>query len=347
MNNNPAVSVIIPHFNGIEILRACLTSLLANSFESYEILLVDNGSTDGSQEMVKSEFPQVTLIQNTENLGYAGGCNTGMRIAKGEWFLLLNNDTEVQPNFLSELYNAACKDETAGILQPKILSIQDKELFDYSGGAGGEIDIFGYPFVRGRLFEFIEKDEGQYDRINPEIFWASGTACLLRKSMIEKIGMLDEDFFAHMEEIDLNWRSHLAGYRSLVVTGTFLYHYSGYTLGAGNKRKMYLNHRNNLVMLIKNYSLKNLLWILPVRILMEIATLFLALLKTRFKWAAAILQSLGYVLFNFLSIWKKRERQRDLRVVSDREIMGKMFKGSIAWQYFALGRKSRDLIKKM
>ena len=343
----PLISIIIPHFNGKEILSDCLISIQKNNYKNIEILVVDNGSTDGSQQMLRKDFAAVRLIQNNENKGYAGGCNTGIINSNGEIVFLLNNDTVLAPDVISRMEQMFNADQSTGIVQPKIRSIQKKENFDYSGGAGGELDIFGYPVVRGRLVDNIEKDDGQYDKSNREIFWATGTACMIRKSIFNEIGVLDEDFFAHMEEIDLNWRAHLAGYKSAVCTETYLYHYSGYTLSAASSQKMYLNHRNSMVMILKNYSFASLSWILPIRLIMELSTILFALIKGNFPWAAAVIKSLWYLTKNIKNIFRKHSDIQKIRKKSDKEIMFIMLRGSVPWSHFILRKSSYDLIKKM
>lgn len=334
MTKKPMISVVIPHYNGLKILDDCLASLYKNNFTDFETLLIDNGSTDGSQALVKEKYPQVKLIQNEENLGYAGGCNQGLDLALGKFVLLLNNDTVMPEDFLQEMLAALQQDEQAAMVQPKILSIQDKQNFDYSGGAGGELDRLGYPFARGRIFDLVEKDEGQYDALENSVFWTSGCALLLRKQVVEKIGKLDEDFFAHQEEIDLNWRAQIAGYRNLVAIRTYIYHYSGYTLRSDNERKMYLNHRNNLIMMIKNYSLFHLWVFLPPRILLELATVAADGLFWGGKRARAVLKALWYLLSHPASIIKKRRQVQKLRAVPDSVIIKNMYPGSIVVDHF-------------
>jgi GT2 family glycosyltransferase len=328
------VSIIIPHFNGKEVLTNCLNSIVRNGFKDYEIIVVDNGSTDGSQDLIRNEFKNVALIENEVNKGYAGGCNSGISKSEGKYILFLNNDVEVAENFLEEMYIAIDSDEHVGLVQPKLLSMQKKTHFDYSGGAGGEIDIFGFPFARGRVFVELEKDESQYDDMTNEIFWASGTAVLVRKSLLDIIGFFDEDFFAHMEEIDLNWRAQLVGYKSIVTLNTFLYHYSGYTLPAENPRKMYLNHRNNLIMILKNYSFLTLLWVFPIRLLLELIALTYAIVSRNKNWAIGVINGVFFVFKNFGSIWRKHLKIQNLRTISDSEIMRNMYKGSVALTFF-------------
>ena len=341
--NSMEVSIIIPHFNGKDILTNCLNSLKENKFENFEIIVVDNGSSDGSQELIKQKFPKVKLIENEKNKGYAGGCNTGIPHSRGKYILFLNNDVEVAENFVEEMFNAMDSDEKVGLVQPKLLSMQKKTHFDYSGGAGGEIDIFGFPFARGRVFIDLEQDELQYDNLTNEIFWASGTAVLIRRSLLDKIGTFDEDFFAHMEEIDLNWRAQLAGYKSIITLKTYLYHYSGYTLPAENPRKMYLNHRNNLIMILKNYSLISILWIFPIRLILEFVAFTYAVITGNKNWALGVLKGVVYVLIHFGSIWKKHIQIQKLRIVSDSTIMNNMYKGSVALTFFLKIRTVRQI----
>ncbi|HGY55416.1 MAG TPA: glycosyltransferase family 2 protein [Caldithrix abyssi] len=334
MDNAYRISVIIPHYNGLDILRDCLDALMKNVFDAFETIVIDNGSNDGSQQMVKKNYPEVRLVQNKENRGYAGACNQGIELARAPYVLLLNNDTVMPKNFLQEMLAAMESDETIACVQPKILSIQDKHYFDYSGAAGGEMDILGYPFARGRIFDTVERDKGQYDAMEKTVFWTSGCALLLRKSVTEELGKLDEDFFAHQEEIDLNWRVQIAGYRNVVTCSTYIYHYSGYTLRSDNQRKMYLNHRNNLIMMIKNYSFPVLLVLFPFRVLMEMATVVVDSMFWGGRRGKAVLNALQYIFSHPIKIYKKHRSVQKLRKVSDRAIIQNMYPGSIVIDHF-------------
>ncbi|MCB0282480.1 MAG: glycosyltransferase family 2 protein [Calditrichaeota bacterium] len=331
---NAKITIVIPHYNGIDILRDCLESLYKNTFSGFETMLIDNGSTDGSQEFVRQNFKQVKLIENSENRGYAGACNQGLQMAESPYVLLLNNDTVMPENFLQEMTLAIESDQKIAMVQPKIISIQDKTMFDYSGGAGGEIDIFGYPYARGRIFDDVEKDDKQYDDMQTDVFWTSGCALLIRKSVVDEIGLLDEDFFAHQEEIDLNWRAMLAGYKNVVTTKTYIYHYSGYTLRSVNAYKMYLNHRNNLIMMLKNYSTGRLVVLFPFRLALEMITVFADLLLWDRKRYGAVLKALGYILSHPLFILRKRRQVQKLRKIKDAEIVKNMYPGSIVLDHF-------------
>jgi hypothetical protein len=222
--------------------------------------------------------------------------------------------------------------------------LKDRTRFDYSGGAGGLMDIFGFPFCRGRLFEELEIDRGQFDGPPSGIFWASGSASIYRRSALEISGLLDEDFFMHMEEIDLCWRLHLCGFRISAVPSSVIYHLSGGSLPAGNFRKMYLNHRNSQLMMWKNYSLISLLLIWPVRLLLEAAALAKALVSGNWEWARAIVQAGLWLAENPGLVFKKHQAVQKKRTVKDRSVMKKMYRGSAALKYYLQGkRSSREL----
>ncbi len=329
----PKVTVIIPHYNGEKILRRCLKSLHNTSFDNFKILIVDNGSCDNSIHMVETEYPDVDIIQSKKNLGYAGGCNLGIKSCDSKYVVLLNNDTKVEPDWLELMLEAIELEDRIAAVQPKILSIQQTDRFDYCGAAGGEIDIFGYPFARGRIFYTLEKDYGQYDTTR-EIFWATGAAVLLRRSVLENVGLLEEDFFAHMEEIDLNWRMHLAGYKVVSEPKAVVYHQTGGTLGEDKFFKMVLNHRNNLLMILRNYSLITLLWLFPIRICLEIITIIGFLIKFKPKRSAAVMVGLGGVIAHFMTVLKGRMLVKSIRTFDDDKIFKKMYRGSIAIDYF-------------
>ena len=208
------------------------------------------------------------------------------------------------------------------------------------------MDLFGYPFARGRIFDEVEKDHGQYDNLQNRVFWTSGCALLLRKSVTDQIGLLDDDFFAHQEEIDLNWRAQLAGYKNRVVTSTYIYHYSGYTLRSDNQRKMYLNHRNNLIMMIKNYSLLSLIVLLPARIMLELITVVADFILWEGKRARAVIKALIYIGTHAGEVIAKHRKIQKTRTVSDWEIFANMYKGSVVFDHFVAKKKPQDCINK-
>lgn len=317
----------------------CLKSLADHTDYPHEILLVDNASFDESVQIAKEAFPQIKVIRSEENLGYAGGCNLGMEAAEGSWLLLLNNDAMVTAGWLSELMKFALTHPNYAALQPKIVSIDRDGWFDYAGAAGGKMDVFGFPFSRGRIFFTIEKDENQYDTTS-ELFWASGTCTLVKRDAVEITGMFDSDFFAHMEEIDLDWRFHLAGFKIGSVPGSVVKHSAGSTLAQESPRKVFLNHRNNLEMLLKNYGTLSLVLYFPPRIVFEFLAILFALAKLDIKQAMAILKALIAVTFKLRKIIQKRKSVQKIRQVSDKTIRQKMFKSSVVWHYFGRGKKT-------
>jgi hypothetical protein len=332
------LAIIIPHLRGAEILRDCLASIFKSDFRDFEVILVDNASNDGSRETAAAQFPAVRLLSLKENRGYAGGCNEGVRQSSSDYVLLLNDDTILEPQTLGELVRALDENPRAALAQPKLLNVNQREFFDYSGACGGLMDILGYPFAFGRVFMAIEQDQGQFDSPS-QIFWACGTAALFRRQALEEVGLLDEDFFAHMEEVDLAWRLHLAGYDGIRAPKAVVYHHSGKTLPNTEAWKMYLNHRNSLACLVKNYSLLNLVWILPIRIVLEWGTIVISLLRGDFRRGPAALKVQFQFPIVFIRFFAKRRQVQKTRRISDSKVMKKMYWGSVVVQHFVLGKR--------
>jgi hypothetical protein len=334
----PLVSIIIPHRRGLKILQRSLASLRHLSYQPVEILLIDDGCDDGSVAAAQKQFPEVRVISTGANLGFAGACNVGLRLAGGKYALLFNDDAEATPDFLEPLVEMVEHDAQIAACQPKIRSLAFPEKFDYAGAVGGFLDVFGFPFCRGRIFLTTEEDRGQYDAAC-DIFWASGACCLLRMSALQQVGLLDEDFFAHMEEIDLNWRLHLAGYRLVAVPASIVGHNAGSTLHPHAPYKVYLNHRNSLIMLIKNYAARTLWWVLPGRLLLDAVAFCYRIFHLDIRRALAIIRAGAHVLIHLRRIyWRRRECQKQRRL-SDNEMMRRLYRRSIVWDYFIAGRK--------
>jgi len=341
----PKVTIVIPHFNGEVILRHCLLSLQKTVYSDYEVLVVDNGSSDSSIKMVKANFPEVHIKTSKTNLGFAAGCNLGIITSKSPYVVLLNNDTEVTPDWLGLMVNVMDADSTVAAVQPKMLSFHDRKRFDYCGGAGGEIDIFGYPFALGRIFDSLEIDNGQYDTSQHQVFWATGAATLLRRSALEKVGLLEETFFAHMEEIDLDWRLQWAGYKVAVVPSAVVYHQTGGTLNQNDFHKMVLNHRNNLLMILRNHTMVTLLWLLPLRLILEIITLITSPFAGEPKRVLAILKGFWGVITCWESVVRGRKIVQSIRVIPEEVLLHRMYRGSVALAYFLKGiRRASDII---
>lgn len=245
------VAIVILNWNGKDHLQTFLPSVIENSSDLADIILVDNGSTDDSVALVKAEFPTVQLIRLDKNYGFTGGYNKALAQLNHEFSVLLNSDVEVSQNWLEPLLHLVDSDQTIAAIQPKILSYKNKKSFEYAGAAGGYIDFLAYPFCRGRLFEKLENDNGQYDDTR-EIFWATGACLFVRTKVFMEIGGFDEDFFAHNEEIDLCWRLKNQDWKVYYCGQSQVYHLGGGTLHKSNPRKTFLNFRNNLTMLMKN-----------------------------------------------------------------------------------------------
>jgi GT2 family glycosyltransferase len=330
---SPTFSIIIANYNGLAFLQACFDSLLNATYTNTEILMVDNGSTDRSVAFVEEFYPQVRIIRSPANLSYSGGNNLGIRHATGKYVVLLNNDTEVSPGWLEPLLEELESDSNIAACQPKILSLRDRHMFEYAGAAGGFMDRLGYPFLRGRVFDVIEEDRGQYQTAI-DLFWTSGAAMAVRADVLEESGVLDEDFVLHMEEIDLCWRLQLLGYRLRVRPDSVIYHYGGGTLGKEKAAKMYYNHRNSVFMLIKNYSRRRLAWILPVRLFLDLALIIKSLITLDPKRAAAVAAAYLWLIVHPALIYRKRREVQKKRIVRDASLDSCLYRGSIVLTYY-------------
>ncbi len=250
------VAVVILNWNGRELLKKFLPSVVQYSAAT-EVIIADNASTDDSIDFIKQHYPQVRIVQNQRNEGFAGGYNEALKTIEADYYILLNSDVEVTADWIEPLISLMHKDKSIAVCQPKIKSFTNKNSFEYAGAAGGFIDKHGYPYCRGRIFNTIEEDHGQYDDETP-IFWASGACMFIRANVFHELGGFDADFFAHMEEIDLCWRIHRAGYKILYSPLSTIYHLGGGTLNKNDPHKTYLNFRNNLMMIYKNAPEKSL-----------------------------------------------------------------------------------------
>jgi len=342
----PKVSIIIPHWNGIQILSECIDSLKQTSFDSYEIIVCDNASSDGSQQWLKDNHPDIILIENDQNLGYAGGCNRGMEIANGDYLVFLNNDTVQDRGWLDHLIRCIEHKDNIAAVQPKILNYFDRTIFDYAGGSGGHMDLFCYPFARGRLFLEQEKDSGQYDDPS-RCFWASGTSIMVKKDLFIQAGKFDEIFFAHMEEIDLCWRLQAMGHEVWVEPKSVVLHKNAVSLPMHSHRKYYLNHRNSLLMVFSNYSFANSFYFGTIRIMLEFIALGYAMVKIDFNHVSGILRSMAWVVFHPLTIINKRKRFRLIRKLKDRDVLKKICKTPVVLAHFLAGKKTYlDIVSK-
>ncbi len=327
-DHHPSVEIIIPHARGFQMLERCLDSLGKSSCTALSICIVDNASGEEKQLAgLQKKYKQLRLVSHAFNKGYSGGCNSGLFSSSAKYVVFLNDDATVDPLCIARLVDAAEADETIAALQPKILSLQarraGKKVFDYAGAAGGLIDRLGYPYCYGRTFLHIENDSGQYDS-RRNIFWASGVALFARRDVVTETGGFDEDFFMHMEEIDLCWRILLKGYRIVSVPSAVVYHEGASTLPAHSPEKIFLNHRNNIAMVLKNRSAVALLPVLPLRLLFECAAAvrYLAADGQGAKKAAGILRALWQNLVQLPHTLRKRKEVQKTRCVTDAVLFG-------------------------
>ena len=341
-----SVSIVIPHWNNVDVLSECLESISNTDFENFETIVVDNASTDNSVASVRSNYPNVKLIENDKNYGYAGGCNIGAEAASGDFLIFLNNDTVQEKDWISNLIKTINSDDKIAAVQPKILNYYNRNVFDYAGGSGGHMDIYCFPFARGRIFSFQENDEGQYNN-KEKCFWSSGTCFMVRRELFQKAGGFDDSFFAHMEEIDLCWRLYAMGFEVWVEPDSVVYHKNALTLPMHSHKKYYLNHRNSLLMLLGNYSIKNVFLIgIPRLILEKIACLY-SILMLDWRHFTAILRSLFWIIFHPNVIMKKRKSFSKIRTITDKKIMENMMQSSIVIKYYLLKKQAYlDILSK-
>lgn len=331
--NDIRVSIIIVSWNALDLLKQCLPSVVATDFDGFEIILADNASTDGSAEWVRETFPEVNIVRHPENWGFAKGNNAAVPHAKGQLIILLNNDVEVPADWLTPIVARFDSHADLGAAQPKLHQFDKRTHFEYSGAAGGFLDRWGYPFARGRLFDVLEEDTGQYDA-SRDVFWASGTCLAVRREVWDRLGGLEEAFFMHMEEIDLCWRIHRLGYRIECVPESVVYHIGGGSLPAGNPRKTYLNFRNNLLMLYRNLP-RGAWWrTLIIRTMLDSVATLRALLSGNTGDAWAIMKA----------YWGAHTMKNDVSLRDDLPYAALPYRRSVVLDHFLRGkRRFQDL----
>ena len=290
-NDMSRVAVIILNWNGEKLLPEFLPSVVKNTdAETGKVYVVDNCSTDNSLQVMADEFPEVEVVRFDENYGFARGYNRAIELIESEYVVLLNSDVEVTPGWLQPMVNRLDEDKRIGAVQPKIKAYREKHKFEYAGACGGYIDHWGFPYCRGRILDVTEEDNGQYDGI-VDVAWCSGAALFIRRAAYLEAGGLDERFFAHMEEIDLCWRLRNAGYKLEVIPDSVVYHLGGGSLPMNHPRKLFLNYRNNLLMLYKNLDVKERRRVFAGRKVFDLAALCLFLLKGEFQNVRAVLDA--------------------------------------------------------
>ena len=335
------VAIVILNWNGQKMLAKFLPNVIEYSRQNAEIWVADNSSSDGSMHLLETQFPQVKTIVLEQNFGFAEGYNRALRQIEADYYVLLNSDVEVSHHWLTPLIEFMDSHPQVAACQPKLLAEYDKDSFEYAGACGGFLDKYGYPFCRGRIFGMVERDNGQYD-YQQEILWATGACMMIRSADYWKAGGLDGRFFAHNEEIDLCWRLRLMGRKIYCIPESEVYHVGGGTLPKSNPMKTFLNFRNNLTMLYKNLSDKELSHVMRVRWFLDYLAAFEMLLLQR-NWG------------DFKAVFKARKAFKEWRSSFDEERkriqaqrveeeIPQIFQTSILWQYYAKGVKNfKDL----
>lgn len=327
------VSIIIVSWNALHHLRTFLPSVVASATREVEIVLADNASTDGSADWVRATFPEVKIATFDRNYGYCGGNNRGADAATGDILIFLNNDVRVDPGWIAPILARFRSDAGIGVVQPKLRSHERPHEFEYAGAAGGFLDAHGFPFCRGRLFDTIETDHGQYDVAGP-IFWASGAAFCVRADVFREAGGFDEDFVFHMEEIDLCWRIQQLGHSVWYEPKSVVYHLGGGSLPPSNPRKLFYNYRNNVAMLVKNLPAGRIVPVMIARNALDNIAMLRALAKGDFGAFSAMWKASVSSILSFRRNWRKRFDP--IRVRSNVPLAP----FSVVWQYFAKSRKT-------
>ncbi len=335
MEIKPKVAVVILNWNGLNYLSRFLPGVTKSSYPNLEIVVGDNASSDGSVNFLSTQFPAVTIIQNDANYGFTGGYNRVLAQVEADYYILLNSDIEVSANWIEPVIELMETDGAIAAAAPKIKSFAQKDHFEHAGAAGGFIDYLGYPFCRGRIFYEVEEDKGQYNQ-SGEIFWASGAALFIRKKYWDLSGGFDEQFFAHMEEIDLCWRLKNMGYKIMYCAQSEVYHVGGGTLDKENPFKTYLNFRNNLLLLKKNMPVYKSVPVIGIRFWMDLLAIFRFMNEGKRKDAWAISRAhQNFVRKLFSSPGSKSK----IKPVKGKANLKGMLKCSIVSEFFIRKRK--------
>jgi GT2 family glycosyltransferase len=304
---NPSVAVVILNYNTKYFLEKFLKSVVNSSYSNFQVYVADNSSKDESVQFIIDQYPQIKLIVLEKNYGFTGGYNRALKQINSDYYILLNSDVEVKYDWIEPLVELAEKTPNIGAIQPKILDFKNTTKFEYAGACGGFIDKYGFPFCRGRIFESLEEDFNQYDD-EKEIFWATGASMFVKADLYHQLGGLDEDFFAHMEEIDFCWRLHQHGYKVMVCPKSVVYHVGGGTLQKSNPKKTYYNFRNGLILLIKNLPSNKLVPILLMRLLLDHIAAYRWLFQGKFGDFFAVAKAHRHFVFRLKYWFNKRDK---------------------------------------
>ena len=330
------IAIVILNWNGQKLLEQFLPSVVNFSSELADIFVADNASTDSSIKYIKEFYPSIKIIENTRNEGYAKGYNDALYAVDADIYCLLNSDVEVTKDWLTPVLEVFKTDKNTAVVQPKLLDFKDKTKFEYAGAAGGFLDLYGYPYCRGRVFNSLETDTAQFNDIS-DIFWASGACLFIRSKIFQQLGGLDEDYFAHQEEIDLCWRVQNIGFTIKYVGTSTVFHVGGATLQKNNPQKTYLNFRNSLLNIVKNIPKKWFLFVIFSRLALDGIAGIKFLIELKPFHTLAILKAHLSFYSNFFKILKKRKKLQKKQNYN--------LHTSIVWQYFILGKKKFENLK--
>lgn len=328
---------MILSYNGKQWHEKFLPGILAEAPSGYEVIVVDNASTDDTPQYLAAHFPQVRTITIPVNRGFAAGYAEGLRQIDAKYYVLLSADFEVTPGWFPPLLQAFEENPRLAAAQPKIRYWREREKFEYAGAAGGYMDSLGYLFCRGRIFDTLETDEGQYDD-NVDVFWASGGCLMVRAEQYHAAGGLDPELYAHMEEVDLCWRLRRMGYMVGAIGGSTVFHVGGSVISYGSPQKLYYNFRNNLLLLLKNEKAGRLLWLLPARLVLDGVAALKYLLSGNFREVGVIFRA--HMGFYRMARYTLSQRRNFRKMHGDVWAKGGRYPGAIIWQYFAKGVKT-------
>ena len=336
----PLVSIVILNWNGQKYLEQFLPFVMASTYSNFRVVVADNASTDDSVPFLRSYYPIIKILELKKNYGFARGYNEALKDVEGDYYVLLNSDVEVLPSWIEPIVEMMENNKGIGACQPKLLQQQNRDHFEYSGACGGSLDRLGYPSARGRIFDVCEPDQGEYDDAAP-IFWASGAAMFVRAELYHELGGLDDFFFAHQEEIDFCWRLQRKGYMVYSCPASVVYHVGGATLPKGNSKKVFLNFRNNLVMMAKNMPVGEAFWKISYRFVLDAVSAVKSLLGGEGKYFVAVFRA--HVAF--LGWLFAGEKSRSVLPKKGVVLHGYL-RNSVVWAHFVKGKKTFSEIVK-
>jgi GT2 family glycosyltransferase len=338
----PLVNIIIITTNQFTFIGDCIRSLSKCSYKNIKIYCIDNNSNKEDYQIFYGQFKHIkhiSFFRLNRNMGFAGACNFGIRKVKSGYIVFLNDDVIVTKNWLSPIISFMEKHPEVGACQPKILNMVHKDHFDYAGGAGGLMDVYGYPFCRGRIFYTLEKDMGQYN--DPiDLVWCSGACLVTKKEVLDTIGLFDEIFFIYQEEADLCWRMHLYNYRMVYLPTSTIYHFGSATMKNGTFKKTLLHHRNTLILLLKNYTYKELLRYLPFRVVLDFVCFWYYFIgQGIFINAVAVVSAYIQLIYLFPAILERRKHAA-FRIQNVNKKPYPLYRSSIIVKYFVFNKKT-------